>query len=196
MTNPFDRTFAFIFDLDGVLVDSMENYYLSFRHVFWERFGFELEREYYLAMSGMSELGQVDAICERFGLDADRNDLLHAIHEYYLSIMHNGRPILCNVQLLKLLKANGFPVAIASGSKMDVIAACMKACRIEEGEVDAIVPVDEVTRCKPDPETFLLAAQKLGYAPEDCVVIEDSDVGEKAAKAAGMRLLRFFDTRK
>lgn len=195
MTNHSDRTFAFIFDLDGVLIDSMENYYLSFRHVFLERFGFELEREYYLAMSGMSELGQVNKICERFGIDADRNDLLHGIHAYYLSIMHTGRPILCNVQLLKLLKANGYAVAIASGSKIDVITACMKACGIEPGEVDAIVSVDDVTHCKPHPETFLLAAERLGYDPRDCVVIEDSDVGEKAAKAANMRLFRFFDTR-
>lgn len=193
MTNFFDRTFAFIFDLDGVLVDSMENYYLSFRHVFLDRFGIEVEREYYLAMSGMSELGQIGAICERFGIEADRDALLDAIHEYYLSIMHNGKPIWCNVQILKLLQKNGSPVAIASGSSRDVIEACLKACGIEG--VDVIVSIDDVTHCKPNPEAFLLAAKRLGYEPKDCVVIEDSDVGEKAAKAAGMRLLRFFDTR-
>ncbi|MGI6150884.1 MAG: HAD family hydrolase [Christensenellales bacterium] len=193
MVNVFDRRFAFIFDLDGVLVDSMENYYLSFKQVFLDRFGVEVERDYYLAMAGMSEIGQIDAICERFHIAADKEDLLNAIHDYYLSIMHSGKPILCNIQLLKLLMDNGFPVAIASGSSMDVIQACLKACGIEG--VQTIVSIDDVTNCKPHPEAFLLAAKKLGFDPKDCVVIEDSDVGEQAAKAANMRLLRFYDTR-
>ncbi len=193
MANVFDRRFAFIFDLDGVLIDSMENYYLSFRAVILGRFGVEVEREYYLAMSGMSESGQLDAICGRYGIRADKAALLDAIHDHYLGILHTGKPIVCNIQLLKLLMNNGFPVAIASGSSMDVIQTCLKTWGIEG--FGTIVSIDEVTRCKPHPEAFLLAAKKLGFAPKACVVIEDSDAGAAAAKAAGMRLLRFYDTR-
>jgi HAD superfamily hydrolase (TIGR01509 family) len=58
---------------------------------------------------------------------------------------------------------------------------------------DALVTSEDVQRGKPHPDLFLLAAERLGVPPEQCVVVEDSDVGIECAKRAGMRALRFFD---
>jgi len=191
MKDLYDGSFAYIFDMDGVLIDSMENYYRAFRDVLFDRLGVRVERDYYLAMSGSSESFQLNDILARFGLEADRNELLAAIHNYYLGIMQDGKPIECNVLLLRLLLKQSVPVAVASGSASGVIRSCLRLCGIED--VPVIVSVEEVKNGKPDPEAFLLAANKLGFEPKDCVVVEDSDAGAAAAKAAGMRLLRFYD---
>jgi HAD superfamily hydrolase (TIGR01509 family) len=66
----------------------------------------------------------------------------------------------------------------------------MKKFRIE---VDAIASSEDVKRGKPNPDLFLFAAEKLGVEPRNCVVVEDSDVGIEAARAAGMKALRFYD---
>jgi HAD superfamily hydrolase (TIGR01509 family) len=60
-------------------------------------------------------------------------------------------------------------------------------------EVDAIASSEDVKRGKPNPDLFLFAAERLGIDPGNCVVVEDSDVGIEAAKAAGMKAFRFFD---
>ncbi len=193
MASKLNRKFAYIFDLDGVIIDSMINYYLSIRAVILERFGVDPDRDFYLSMSGMSISGQLDGVFERYGISGDKDELIEAINEHYLNIIHTGEPISCNIQLLKLLIKNGTPVAVASGSSGQVIDICMKNFDIKG--VSAIVPIEEVKHGKPNPEAFLLAAKKLGFPPRDCVVVEDSDAGAQAAMAAGMRLLHFNDTR-
>ena len=61
-------------------------------------------------------------------------------------------------------------------------------------EVDAIATSEDVRRGKPHPDLFLCAAEKLGVEPENCIVIEDSDVGIEAARNAGMKGFRFYDS--
>ena len=60
-------------------------------------------------------------------------------------------------------------------------------------EVDAVVCKEDIERGKPFPDLFLRAAEKLSAKPENCIVIEDSDAGIEAARAAGMKIMRFYD---
>ena len=96
----------------------------------------------------------------------------------------------CNLAMLRMLRAAGVPVAIASGSSRRSILPVMKQLGIE---ADAVVGAEDVARGKPHPELFLCAAQRLGRLPADCIVVEDSDVGVEAAQAAKMKVMRFYD---
>ena len=90
--------------------------------------------------------------------------------------------------LLEALHAAGIPCAVASSSSVDEI-------RHRLGHVDvlkyfrSIAGGDEVTHGKPDPALYLLAAARLGVAPEDCIAFEDSENGARAAQAAGVRVV-------
>jgi HAD superfamily hydrolase (TIGR01509 family) len=99
-------------------------------------------------------------------------------------------PIPANIELLRVLRAAGHRVAIASGSSRPSILPVLAALGIE---VDALATSEDVSRGKPHPDLFLTAAERLGAAPSDCVVVEDSDVGIECARNAGMMALRFFN---
>jgi FMN phosphatase YigB (HAD superfamily) len=94
-----------------------------------------------------------------------------------------------NIELLRTLRAAGFRTAIASGSSRPSILPVMDRFGIE---VDAVSSAEDVRRGKPHPDLFLKAAEKLGVAPEDCIVVEDSDVGIRAPRAAGISALRYY----
>jgi beta-phosphoglucomutase len=105
----------------------------------------------------------------------------------YRELLHSLTPkdILPGIpEALELLKGAGVKAAIASSSR--------NAAYILEkiglgGAFDAVVDGTHITRSKPDPEVFLLAARELGESPERCVVVEDADAGVAAAASAGMR---------
>ena len=77
------------------------------------------------------------------------------------------------------------PFAVVSGSTRDSVTRSLEALKILD-RFDTLVCAGDYRKSKPDPEPFLLAAQRLGVAPEDCLVFEDADMGIQAATAAGM----------
>jgi HAD superfamily hydrolase (TIGR01509 family) len=77
------------------------------------------------------------------------------------------------------------PFAVVSGSTLDSVTASLGALKLLD-KFDALVCAGDYQKSKPDPEPFLIAAKRLGVAPEDCLVFEDSDMGIQAATAAGM----------
>ena len=96
-------------------------------------------------------------------------------------------------QLLSLLKEEGFKQAVASSAPVENLQLLIEVLEID-GFFDCIVSEKDVTQGKPDPEVFLIAAQRLGVIPRDCVVIEDAVAGVKAAKAAGMKCIAVTTT--
>jgi HAD superfamily hydrolase (TIGR01509 family) len=78
------------------------------------------------------------------------------------------------------------PMAVASGGERSVLEATLDSIKLRNF-FGTIVSIDDVERGKPEPDIFLLASQRLGVAPEDCIVYEDSDGGLEAARRAGMR---------
>ena len=89
-----------------------------------------------------------------------------------------------------MLKKSGKPLAIASGSTRPSILPVLKKLKIEP---DALVTAEDVKKGKPNPGLFICSAERLGISPNDCVVIEDSQAGIEAAKAAGMKVMLFID---
>jgi beta-phosphoglucomutase len=180
---------AYIFDFDGVLVNSMEAHFASYGQALAE-VGVPLDRARFFSQAGMTGREQISVFARAAGRQIDVEAVYRRKSEIAKEHAGSVEPIPVLIDLLRLLRGAGHPVAIASGSSRPSILPVTAALGIE---VDALATSEDVTRGKPHPDLFLAAAAKLGVRPEDCVVIEDSDVGIECAKNAGMRAMRFFD---
>lgn len=180
---------AYIFDFDGVLVNTMEAHFASYGRALAEA-GVPIDRARFFSHAGMTGREQIAWFIRAAGKAVDPETVYRRKVEIAKEHAGQADPIPANIELLRELRAAGHRVAIASGSSRPSILPIMKTFGIE---VDALATSEDVTRGKPHPDLFLTAAQKLGVEPSGCVVIEDSDVGIECAKNAGMMALRFFD---
>ncbi len=179
---------AFIFDLDGVIVDTARYHFFAWQKIAAE-LGVEFTPEHNEKLKGVSRVRSLDIILELGKItarDEDRQRWLHQKNEDYLGYIANmdETEILPGVMhTLKYLKRNGQPIALGSASK-NARPILQKVGILEY--FDAIVDGNDVTNAKPDPEVFLQAARQLGAKPEDSIVFEDSEAGIDAANIAGM----------
>lgn len=180
---------AYIFDFDGVLVNTMEVHFACYGQALAEA-GVPIDRQRFFSQAGMTGREQIAWFARAAGKEIDVEAVY--LRKTEIAQDHAGKamPIAANLDLLRVLRAAGHKVAVASGSSRPSILPVMAAYGIE---VDALVTSEDVKRGKPNPDLFLAAAEKLGARPCDCVVVEDSDVGIESARNAGMMALRFFD---
>ena len=124
---------------------------------------------------------------------AEKDKYLHEKNQQYLSYIEkmDTREILPGIpEILTFLKAEKIPFALGSASKnARLILENLKLL----DDFDAIVDGNDVSTAKPDPEVFLIAAERLGKDPKDCIVIEDAFAGVQAANSAGMTSIAIGD---
>ena len=181
--------YAYIFDFDGVLVNSMPAHFASYGEALSE-VGVPLIKETFYSNAGMKGTEQIKLFADLAGVKIDVEKVYARKKELWDKHTELIVPIPCNIELLKRLRAAGFSTAIATGSTPGTILPIMKEYGIE---VDVVVTAEDVERGKPHPDLFLRSAGELGYEPRQCIVVEDSDVGIEAAEAAGMHAMRFFE---
>ena len=179
---------GFIFDLDGVIVDTAKYHYLAWKKLANE-LGFEFTKEQNELFKGVSrkrcleillEIGQREATQEEFDTWMIEKNV------DYLKYIENmdASEILPDVpKVLEFLKGQNIPIALGSASK-NAQPILEKVGLLHY--FDTIVDGNNVTKAKPDPEVFLLAAKQLGVNANDCVVFEDAVAGVEAANAAKM----------
>lgn len=179
-----------IFDLDGVLVDTAKYHYLAWKQLA-AQLGFEFTLEQNEALKGVSRMRSLEILLADGGLsgkftDAEKEKLAaekNDIYVRYIRELKQEELFPGVVETFRAMKAAGVKIALGSASKN----ASMILDRLQiTPYFDAIIDGTKVTKAKPDPEVFLLAAQELGIAPCDCVVFEDSQAGIEAAKSADM----------
>ena len=180
---------AWIFDFDGVLVNTMEAHFASYGQALSEA-GVPIDRERFFSQAGMTGREQIAWFAKAAGKTIDVEAVYRRKAEIAREHPGDVKPIPALIELLKLLRAAGHPAAIASGSSRSSILPMMAGFGIE---ADAVVASEDVARGKPHPDLFLTAAERLGADPSDCIVVEDSDAGIECARNAGMMALRFFD---
>ncbi|WP_309641791.1 beta-phosphoglucomutase [Flavobacterium sp.] len=179
---------AFIFDLDGVIVDTAKYHFLAWQKIASE-LGIEFTPEHNEDLKGVSRVRSLDIILDLGNIQAsqdDKNKWLIQKNEDYLSYLVNMNfsEILPGVTpVLQYLKENNQGIALGSASK--------NARPILEktgilSYFDVIVDGNDVTNAKPDPEVFLQAANGLKILNENSIVFEDSVAGIQAANIAGM----------
>jgi len=179
--------YSYIFDFDGVLADTMEPHFVCYKQAL-EEIGVPIIKERFYSQAGMTSIEQIRYFCDLAGVEADHHAVYARKRELFQDHLLEAEPIPCNIELLGILKKSGCKTAIATGSSRQSVEPVIK---LFELEINALVTAEDVTRGKPNPDLFLLAAEKLGVLPGDCVVVEDSDAGVAAARAAGMMSMRF-----
>lgn len=179
---------GFIFDLDGVIVDTAKYHYLAWRKLANE-LGFEFTKEQNEMFKGVSrkrcleillEIGNIEATQEQFDtwMVEKNEDYLE-----YIEKMDESEILPDVKQVLNVLLNKSVPIALGSASKnaqpiLEKVGLLSYFSTIVDG--------NDVTKAKPDPEVFLIAARQLGVHPEDCIVFEDAVAGIQAANSAKM----------
>ena len=174
------RSFAVIFDMDGVLFDSESVYiegYVKYASDYPDI------RETSLSCVGANGRRTREIFMEKYGESFPFDDYYRKVKAYVQS-----HPIPLKqgaVEILKFLSEKNTPLALASSTSTPSMMKMLKEARLLP-YFDKIICGDTVSRSKPHPEIFLKTAEELGYAPENCYVIEDSYNGIRAARSAGM----------
>lgn len=180
--------FGAIWDVDGTLVDTAELHFQA-----WRKLAGEMHKPFTRAdFAATFGRRNPEIIHQLFGNeynDAEISELGGRKEEYYKAAARLGVELLPGVRaLLESLKTAGFKQAIGSSAprgNLDLILDITKTNPF----FDAIVSAADTQRGKPDPQVFLVVAEKLGVAPERCVVLEDAVAGVQAAKAGGMKCI-------
>jgi beta-phosphoglucomutase-like phosphatase (HAD superfamily) len=120
----------------------------------------------------------------KFGLSLDVEKTVRRKEDFYLTLVSKVTPVQPVLDFAKRIHGTA-PMAIASGGHHELVDATLAALGIA-GLFAAVVCAEDYANGKPAPDAFLEAARRLGVAPEDCVVFEDSPTGIAAAEAAGM----------
>ena len=180
----FDRLQAVLWDMDGVLIDSHYAHFLSFEKAF-EKFGIDFKKNEYAGMFGMANHHMIqrmtdtpltDAVIEQ--VDREKDVFFRESCASEIRITEGV------VGWLEEFRKNGIRQAVASSGSYENMRSILDLLHLLP-YFDAMTSGDECPP-KPDPDVFLAAARKLGVAPENCLVVEDSLVGVRAAAAAGI----------
>ena len=183
---------AFVFDLDGTLVDSVYQHVLAWREAL-EREGISLSVWRIHRRIGMSGGLLVNALLRETGLPVTREqtDRLRQLHaEAYANLVGQVRPLPGARELLEHLTRAGVPWAIATSGWMESARPAVEMLGVG-GEIPLITR-DQVEHAKPDPDLFLAAAQRLGVSIENSAVVGDSVwdlLAARRARALGVGLL-------
>ena len=178
---------AVLWDMDGTLVDSAEYHWQAWRDS-TSREGFPVTHGQFLATFGQRN----DSILRQWLGEKATPELIQRIGNakealYRQHVREHGiAPLPGALEWVNLLHRQGWGQAIASAApraNIETILDVLHASRYFQ----AIVSADDVHRGKPDPEVFLIAATRLGVAPEHCIVVEDAQHGVEAARSAGMK---------
>ncbi len=175
--------FGVIFDMDGVLVDSADAHWESWRRLAQENRR-TATREQFASTFGRQNR---DIIPILFGeVSAAKMQALSERKEaIYRHLIRDHPPVVSGaVELIRSLFAAGAMLAVGSSgprANIDLVLAAMDVI----DAISVVVSADDVTRGKPDPQVFQLAADRLGLPPGRCIVVEDAPAGVLAAQAAG-----------
>jgi len=186
---------AIIFDMDGVLVDS-EPFHSEIEKRQFILNEIAISDEEHLKYQGVASDVMWRTIAERHLIDLPVEDLIEqnrAESIWFFSEL-NEIPVMPGlVDLLEKLEQKNYPLAVASSSFPEIIELILEKTGLRK-YFQVIVSSQEAGKSKPEPDVFLLAAQKLGVAPKNCMVIEDSFNGILAAHAANMSCVAFQST--
>lgn len=183
---------AVIFDMDGVLLDT-EKLYKRAAFISAEAMGYEMTEEIHVKTVGVP--GDMASLIVQQGLGAgfDYADFDRRWRLWMHDELSRHVPLKPGVvELVKALKTGGTPFAIATSTQRDAAERHLRDAGIRE-HFEVLVTRDDVTNGKPHPEPFLTAAAKLGVDPANCLAVEDSHNGIRAAHAAGMQVIMVPD---
>jgi len=180
------RIRAVLFDLDGVLVDATEWHYEALNRALG-LFGYTISRyEHLTTYNGLPTRKKLEMLSVEKNLPRGLHSMIGKIKQKYTreEIMRKCIPVFEKELMIRQLKREGYKLAVCSNSVRESLERMLLASGIVE-QFDFLVSNEDVKQPKPHPEMYLLACEKLGVAPSECVIVEDADHGLEAARKAG-----------
>ncbi len=177
---------AVLFDMDGLMVDTESLSTEAFINSAKAQ-GYNMTKEETLKVLGFTKVNIYQFWIDYFqGTNVDGKKLVDDHYEYIENVLYTVGPEKMPFveELLKYLKENNYKIAVASSSDTADIKNNLEKTKLEK-YIDEIASGAEVENGKPAPDVFLLAAERLGVDPKDCLILEDSKAGIKAGKASG-----------
>lgn len=177
---------AYIFDCDGTLVDTMPTHYACWVDALKKHgANFEFTEEEFYFYAGYPELRTVEILNQKYGSTVDPVAMMHDKSNAFIQHIAAIQKI-SPVAEVALRNYGRLPMSVASGSEKPIVKQCLTNVELIH-LFDHIITPEDVVHGKPSPDMFLLAAEKMGVKPQDCLVFEDGQSGLDAAKAAGMQ---------
>jgi HAD superfamily hydrolase (TIGR01509 family) len=174
---------AYLFDCDGTIADSMPLHYIAWKKVLAE-WNCTLEERLFYSWGGTPTAEIVSLLNQRQGLNMPIEGVISRKEHLYFELLPQLKAIPEVVEHIEVQHGR-IPFAVVSGGTRESVSASLGSLKLLD-RFDTLVCAGDYRKSKPDPEAFLLAAERLGVAPSDCLVFEDTDLGIQAATAAGM----------
>lgn len=182
---------AIIFDLDGVVVSTDNCHYEAWKQLADEE-GIYFDRTINERLRGVSRMESLEIVLEKAEkdyTDAEKLEMAERKNGYYkekIKLLDSSAILDGALEFINKAKSLGVKVAIGSSSKNTIAILEQVGCK----EIfDAIADGNDIKNSKPAPDVFLVAAERIGIDPAECMVAEDADAGVEAALAAGMDVL-------
>lgn len=185
---------AIIFDMDGVLIEAKDWHYEALNRAL-RLFGFEISRyDHLTTFDGLPTKRKLQILSTQHNLPVQLHGFINDMKQRYTMEIVNAqcKPRFNHEYALSRLKAEGYRLAVASNSIRNTIEVMMERAALAP-YLDFIVSNQDVTKAKPDPEMYSLAIRKLGFAPTECLIVEDNENGIRAARASGAHVLEVED---
>lgn len=188
---------AVLFDMDGLMFDTEKLSTQAYIKAA-EKQGYKMsveETHLVLGFNVESTYKFFEQYFEKLDNGVDGKKLVDYHYEYIENILYTKGPDKMPYleELLDYLKENNYKIAVASSSDLDHIKNNLEKTGVNH-YIDVIASGEEVENGKPAPDVFLLAAERLNISPENCLVLEDSKFGIKAANSANMRVIMVPDS--
>ena len=186
---------AIIFDMDGVLCDSEPYIIRAASMMFWETYKTRVLPEDFIPFTGTGEARFITGVAEKYNLQLDiERDKQQTYTNYIQLIRGELTPLPGTLAFIEDAKARGLKLAVASSADRRKVNANIKQLGLDPNDFGVIITGSDVTRFKPDPQCFQIAADGLNIPYHACLVVEDAVAGVKAGKAAGCRVLGLLTT--
>jgi beta-phosphoglucomutase family hydrolase len=179
-----------IFDCDGTLADTMPLHWKAWQ-VISQRHNLFFPQDRFYALGGVPTRDIIKMLGEEQKLTIDHLAVAKEKEKLYLSTLEHVGPIECVVEIARENHGK-IPMAVASGGSKHAIESVLTHLKIRH-LFDAVVTSEDVTNQKPAPDIFLEAARRIGVAPQFCRAYEDTDLGMRAIRSAGMEAIDVRD---
>jgi HAD superfamily hydrolase (TIGR01509 family) len=174
---------AYLFDCDGTIADSMPLHYVAWNHVL-AKFGCEFPEEQFYEWGGMPIAEIIAALNVQNGLNMPVHEICLEKEQLYYANLPKLQGVPHTLEHIDASHGK-LPFAVVSGSTRESVTASLETLGILD-KFETLVCAGDYVHAKPHPEPYLMAAERLGIAPEHCLVFEDTDMGIESATAAGM----------
>lgn len=187
LTLPPGNFRAYLFDCDGTVADSMPLHYIAWKKAL-DEWGCPFDEELFYSWGGKPPVEIVSTLSRMHGLNMPVETVAMHKENFYYQLLPHLQPV---PEVLEHMQAQygKIPFAIVSGSSRESIVKSLTTIGLLH-QFDVLVGSDDYENSKPAPDVFLLAAERLGIPPRDCLVFEDADIGIQGATAAGMASVR------